>query len=379
MLSFAPVILAAVIATTLTQAVFGDTPVFSIPDTQLGSLLELPIILATGILLGCLAALFIHLLQRSTTLSTDWPVWIRCTLGGLLVGMIAVVVPEVMGIGYDTVNHALTGQLGLALLLTIVVAKLLATSIGLGLGLPGGLIGPTLVIGATAGGAVGIAADTWLPGDVANPAFYALIGMVTVMGATLQAPLAALTAMLEMTGNPHIIMPGMLALVAAVLVSRDVFGKESVFLVMMKTRGLDYHDNPVTQALRRVGVASVMDRSLETLPATAERELIITTLEQEPHWILLTVENNPVTLMPAVDLARHMQTDNTSDTLDLTDIPAQRQEIAPINFQATLQEALDALNSSEAEALYVTRQTAPGINRIYGILTRSDIDKNYAL
>ncbi len=312
MLSFAPVILAAVIATTLTQLVFGDSPVFSIPGTQLGSLLELPIILATGILLGCLAALFIHLLQRSTSYSIAWPIWLRCSLGGLLVGLIGLVVPEVMGIGYDTVNQALIGQLGLTALLTITFAKILATALGLGLGLPGGLIGPTLVIGAVAGGAVGIAADTWLPGDIASPAFYALIGMGTVMGATLQAPLAALTAMLELTANPHIIMPGMLALIAAVLVSREIFGKESVFIVQMKTRGLDYRDNPVMQMLRRVGVASVMERSLELLPRIAEPEQITQALAKEPSWILLTSNNEPVSLMPAADLARHMQTNEST-------------------------------------------------------------------
>ncbi|MGB5260262.1 MAG: chloride channel protein [Gammaproteobacteria bacterium] len=379
LLSFAPVILAAVIATTMTHAVFGGEPVFSIPEAQLGSLLELPIILATGLLLGCLAALFIHLLQRSATLSAPWPVWLRCTLGGTAVGIIAVAVPEVMGIGYDTVNQALVGELGLVALLTIAFAKILATALGIGLGLPGGLIGPTLVIGAVAGGAVGIAADTWLPGDIATPAFYALIGMGTVMGATLQAPLAALTAMLELTANPHIIMPGMLALIGAVLVSREVFGKESVFIVLMKTRGLDYHDNPVRQMLQRIGVAAVMERSLETLPVVAEQARIRQALEQEPRWLLLTSDNVPVALMPAADLARYMQYEEITDPVDLREIPATRQDVTDIEFQATLQEAVDRLDNSHAEALYVTRRTIPGIDRIYGIVTRSDIERHYTL
>ncbi|MDX1696751.1 MAG: chloride channel protein [Thiohalobacterales bacterium] len=378
-LSFAPVILAAVIATTLTQAVFGGAPVFSVPGTQLGSLFELPIILATGLLLGCLAALFIHLLQHSTQRTLAWPIWLRCTLGGTLVGLIAMAVPEVMGIGYDTVNHALIGQLGLAALLTITFAKILATALGIGLGLPGGLIGPTLVIGAAAGGAVGIAADTWLPGDIAAPAFYAMIGMGTVMGATLHAPLAALTAMLELTANPHIILPGMLALIGAVLVSREIFKKESVFLVLMKTRGLDYQDNPVWQMLQRVGVASVMDRRLETLPIVADRQNIARALEKEPNWILLTGESGPVSVMPAADLARNIKTVEHDDPLDLKEIPATRQDVVAIDFQATLQEALDSLERNDAEALYVTRRTIPGLSRIYGIVTRSDIDRHYTI
>ena len=225
--------------------------------------------------------------------------------------------------------------------------------------------------------AVGLAADTWLPGDIASPAFYALIGMGTVMGATLQAPLAALTAMLELTANPHIIMPGMLALIGAVLVSREVFGKESVFIVMMKARGLDYRDNPVRSMLQRVGVASVMERALETLPVLSDHESIRHALAQEPRWLLLTANQSPVALMPAADLARYMQGEDIADPVDLHEIPAARQDVASIDFEATLQEAAERLESSAAEALYVTRRTVPGITRIYGIVMRSDIDRYY--
>ena len=378
--SFAPVILAAVFATTLTQAVFGDAPVFSIPGMQLGSLMELPYILLTGLVLGCLSALFIHLLQQSSTrLVPGWPVWMRCTLAGCLVGVIAIVVPEVMGIGYDTVNAALLGQIGLATLVSVALAKILATAIGLGLGLPGGLIGPTLVMGATAGGAMGLLADNWLPGNLSTPAFFALIGAGTFMGATLQAPLAALTAMLELTANPHIILPGMLGLITASLVSRELFGKESVYLVLLGAHELDYRDSPVAQTLRRIGVASVMERRLETMPRRVSRERVVEVLSGEPRWILIREENQPLYAMPAADLARHLQGDTDSTEIDLMEIPAVRLEIKPVDFQATLHEALDILKSREAEALYVTRITVPGISRIYGILTREDIDRSYRI
>ena len=379
LVSFAPVILSAVIATTLTQAVFGNDTVFSIPPTQLGSLLELPYVTLMGIALGSLAALFIHLLQQSTRRTSGWPVWIRCTLGGSAVGGIALLVPEVMGIGYDTVNQALLGQLGLSVLLAITAAKLLATALGLGLGLPGGLIGPTLVIGAVAGGAMGIMADTWLPGDIASPAFYAMIGMGTMMGATLQAPLAALTAMLELTANPHIILPGMLALIAGGLVSREIFGKASVYLVLLRAQGQDYNDTPLTQTLRRIGVASVMNRQFESLPQACSRAQGKTALENEPHWIVILQDNLPVSLMPAADLARHLQEPGSAEDapLSLLDIPATRLEFAEVDFQSTLQEALDKLNTTGKEALYVTRHAAHGIRRVHGILTREMIDRSY--
>jgi len=377
--SFAPVILSAVTATTLTRVVYGSMPAFEIPTLHLGSLLELPYVILMGIVLGTLAALFIHLLKRSTLLLTNWPVWLRFTLGGLAVGLLALVAPQIMGIGYDTVNQALLGQLGLVLLVTITLLKLVATAFGLGMGLPGGLIGPTLVIGAVAGGAMGTVAETWLPGEFSSPAFYALIGMGTMMGATLQAPLAALTAMLELTANPNIILPGMLALITAGIVSRELFGKESVYLELMRARGLDYRDSPLTQALRRIGVASVMDRNIETLPQNVGRERAMEALAKEPRWIVISEGNNPVSLMPAADLARHLQEATEAGTIDLYDIPAQRREISAIDFQATLQEANETLNRSGTEALYVIRRTIPGIDRIYGVLTRSELERSYRL
>jgi CBS domain-containing protein len=369
--------MSAVTATTLSRLVYGSEQVFSIPPMQLESLLELPYVMLMGIVLGCIAALFIHLLQRSTTLSKRWPIWIRCTLGGGIVGIIGMVVPEVMGIGYDTVNQALLGQLALSGLLLVTAAKIIASALGLGLGLPGGLIGPTLVIGALAGGATGIMADTWLPGDIAAPAFYALIGMCTMMGATLQAPLAALTALLELTANPHIILPGMLALITAVLVCREAFGKESVYLILMKARGLDYRDTPITQALRRIGVASVMERRYESLAETVDHQQALDALANEPRWILITRERQPQAIMPAADLAREVREHPQETVYALTEIPAERRDITAIDFQSTLQEALQILNANNTEALYVTRSTIPGISRIYGILTREDIYHSY--
>ena len=376
-ISFAPVILSAVTATTLTRLVFGSERVFSIPAMQLGSLLELPYVIIMGVTLGCIAALFIHLLQRSTTLSKGWPIWVRCTLGGGIVGLIGMVVPEVMGIGYDTVNQALLGQLALSVLLVITAAKVIASALCLGLGLPGGLIGPTIVIGALAGGATGIIADTWLPGDIASPAFYALIGMCTMMGATLQAPLAALTAMLELTANPNIILPAMLALIAGVLVSREIFGKDSVYVILMKARGLDYRDSPLTQALRRIGVASVMERRYESLPEVVDRARMLEALASEPRWILITRDQQPLAIMPAADLARQVQEHPEQEQCSLTEIPAERIDISAIDFQATMQEAVSILDNNNAEALYVTRNTIPGISRVYGVLTREDIDRSY--
>jgi len=230
---FAPVILAAVSATALTRAVYGADPAFHVPDLAMRSLWELPYIAALGALIGVLASGFTASLTFFARLGTRLPFWLAALLGGAAVALIALAVPEVMGIGYDTVNAALLGELGLGALALIALAKVLATTAGVGLGLPGGLIGPLLVSGAAAGGALGVLGAWVAPQYASASGFYALIGMGAMMGGSLHAPLAALTAMLELSGNPNIIWPGMLAVIAAFGVSREVFGQRPLFSALL--------------------------------------------------------------------------------------------------------------------------------------------------
>jgi CIC family chloride channel protein len=376
---FTPVILAAVTATTLSRVVHGSAPAFAVPAVTLGSLMELPYVIGMGVVIGTLAALLVRSLTFFSVALPRWPIWIKTTLTGLVVGLCALVIPEIMGVGYDTVELALLGELSLWTLLGLVAFKLFATSLSLGFGVPGGIIGPTLIIGAGAGGAMGYVAEQWFPGAVSSHAFYAVMGMGAMMGATLQAPLAALTAMLELTANPHIILPGMLAVIASALISKQIFRTDSVYLALIRARGLDYQNDPVAQSLRSVGVTGAMERDFVAVPRHMTREHMEGILRQQPRWLLIEEDRRPIALMPAADLIRHLQEDGEPEQaeIDLLDIPAHRRQVAGVHYQATLQEALDTLRSESAEALYVKRPIAPGIDKVYGVLTLQDIESNY--
>lgn len=373
---FIPVILAAVTATALAHLVFGNEIAFSVPALQLGSLAEMPYVVITGLFIGCLAALFIHSLQFFSQRITDRPLWQRTTIGGAAVGVCAVAVPQVMSLGYDTVEAAMLGQIGIWLLITIMAVKILATTVGLGLGLPGGLIGPTLVVGSTAGAAIGLMAAVMTPGVVSNPALYAMIGMGAMMGATLQAPLAALTALLELTANPNIILPGMLAIVAANLMSSQVFGKDSVFIHLMRARGLDYQDSPAAQSLRRISVSNAMDQSVITASPLLPRKYAIALLENSPHWVVVLGIGRDYHVLPAVDLARQL-TSRDYEQIDLLQMPGHRKTAVPIDLRATLQEGLEKLKEWQAEALVVVESLEGERNQVLGVVTREDIEEHY--
>ncbi len=381
--SFTPVILAAVSANAIAIGVLGSEPAFQIPALQLGSFYELPLLLLLGVAAGAVSATFIQLLQLLTQRVSKLPFWWRTTLAGVFVGLFGALVPEVMGIGYDTVNSALLGQIGFGLLLILVIAKLLATVASVGMGVPGGMIGPVLFIGAMLGSLLGLLARFVFPGADIDVGFYALLGMGAMMGASLQAPLAALTAMMELTYSPQIIMPGMLVIVVAGLTASELFHKESIFVTMLKANGMDYDAHPVLQALRRIGVASVMHKGFNRSKRLVSRAQAVALLSGEPEWLLIHEQQDPLALMPAVDLARHLQDPERgeqeagADEIDLLKIPAHRSEVAPVPLQATLQEAMEVLDQGVAEALYVERMTAPGIRRIYGVLTRESVESAY--
>lgn len=377
--AFAPVLLATVSATVLSQAVFGPDLAFNVPRISLGSLAELPYVLAMGVIIGLFAALFIRLLRAFAHWGGHFPLWSRPVVAGLVIGLIGAGVPEVMGIGYDTVNRLILGEPVLTLLAAIIFFKLIASTAAVGMGVPGGLIGPALVIGAAIGAAFSLGVHAWGVTATEDSAFYVLLGMGAMMAATLQAPLAGLVAILELTGNPHIIFPGMLAVIAATLTSGVAHGHESMYLALLKGMGRDYRNDPIAQSLRRVGVGAVMNRSFVQMPRLGTRASIEEALKETPSWILLRQKEAEELLFRAVDVAHALQSEGLADEVDLLALPAERYVVKALDFQATVQEARELLQQSGAGAIYITRTTVPGIARVYGILTEAEIENSYRL
>ncbi len=381
LVSFLPIMLAAVSGNAISILFLGAAPAFVVPALEMGSLQEMPAVMVLGLLTGTVAACFIHLSQAFSRYGKGHPFWCQTTAAGLVVGICALFVPEVMGIGYDTVNSALIGEYGLTALLLILCFKVLATSACGGLGVPAGMVGPSLFMGAIIGGIVGHLMELWFPEVSSSTTFYVLLGMGAMMGASLQAPLAGLTAMLELTHNPAVVMPGMLAIVVANLTASELFGKESIFITLLRSTGFDYRTSPVLQALRRIGVGSVLKKNFRCHDRMIRRTSAERLLREEPEWLIVEEDERPVALMHAVDLARHIQNAQAEeggiDEIDLMAIPAWREQIAPISIQANLQQALEQLKEHAVESLYVESASTTGRYRIYGILTREQIESAY--
>ncbi|WP_062375240.1 chloride channel protein [Halomonas sp. KX33721] len=385
LMSFMPVILASTMGALVAQVMYGNAPAFRIPEVALGSLMNLPWIIIIGLVIGLMAGIFIHI-SRSQRLQ-QLPLWIRLGVVGVATGVLAWWFPEIQGIGYDSVAAALNNQLAINVLLALMVAKLLITAITVAGGVPIGIIGPVLVAGA-ATGALGGMLGGWLwPEKAADPGIYAMLGMAAMMGAVLQAPLAALMALLELTHTPTIMLPGMLVVVVACLTSRQLTGCEGFFISSVRY-GLHPLQQPLMQALSRVSVPAVMERQLVRTERMITLNQARRLLEANPMWLVIerSSEDKPVLGLKAAELARWLlehdealdgEVPPEDELIDLLEIPGQRLEMAPIGLQATLSEAFLKLQDSALGALYVVHGYRPKQQRISGIITRGAIERYY--
>lgn len=376
--SFIPVILAAITSTLLSQAVLGNGTAFVVPgDMQIHSLIEYPILLFEGLLVGCVASAFLVAMKLFSRLPIGAP-WASITIAGVATGLLCIAVPEVMGVGYDTIELTLEGAFGIGTLVAILAAKALASALTYALRMPVGIIGPTLVIGACTGGVLGTAVHMLLPDFASDRAVYVMLGMGAMMGAVLQAPLAALIAVVELTGTPNITLPAMLAIVVATIATSALFRQRSVFLTALEARGFTYPADPVAQHMQRNGVSGVMERDLVRLSARVAPQQAAEVLRRQPQWIVVEESAGPSYVLGLPHLRDYLealdpsQQDPEAAVLDLKSVPGGHRSVASIDLRSTMYEAWEILEDAQIDVLCVRRMTHPAGPTI-GVLTREKV------
>jgi len=373
LIGFLPVMVAALVGDVVSRALVGEAIVFNAPDLSINELTQLPVVALLGLLCGLLATSF-HLIQMQTFRLRHWKFPTRFLLAGVLTGLVALQWPEVMGGGYDTIEALFHHPAPVLFLCGLLLAKCLLTPVVVGLGIPAGLIGPTLFIGAVAGALLG-ALGSQLTG-ISHTGLYAMLGMGAMMAALLNAPLAALLAMLELTQNTGIILPGMLAIVVASLTTRYGFKLPSIFYASLLKQGLDLRQAPLAQILSRAAVGSLMRRDLCQAPAEISLTTARTLLETAPYRILVDSDQRHF-LLPPADLRHYIDSlpDGTPETqsLDLLAIPAQRLDTRHLIYRATLKEALDQMQETELDTLVVVSNREEPM----GLISRQQIEEYY--
>lgn len=282
--AFAPIVIASAAGTVINRLEFGNVTEFAIEsDSMLRFYVELPAFLILGLLCGLVAVMFMRgtfwaedmgtALQQRTGL----PRWLRPAVAGLILGSIAVYFPHIIGVGYETMSAALTGQMLLWQAIVFAILKAIAAAVTVAGRMGGGVFSPSLMIGAITGLAFGLIATSIFPESSGSATLYALAGMGAVAAAVLGAPISTTLIVFELTGDWQTGLAVMVAVSMSTALSSKMVHR-SFFLTQLERRNIHLAAGPQAYLLAMFRVGRVM-RPM-THENAASEEVLLTLIEQ---------------------------------------------------------------------------------------------------
>ena len=289
--ALAPIVIASVTGTIVSRAWYGDFPAFRVITEDAVSFLQFPAFALLGVASAVAAILLMRLTALVDRKSRELPVprLLHPAGAGLVVGVVALWYPEILGVGYESMDAALQENYGFVLLVTLAVLKILMTALCLGAGFGGGVFSPSLFIGAMLGGAFGIVASQPFPELSSGHGAYTMIGMGAVAGAVLGAPISTILIVFELTADYRLAMGVMVAVVIASLTTRIWHGP-SCFADQLERRGLDLRGGHDMLALRSLKVHDLMRQDHVTVGPDADLDTVRDRLRQAPLNELFVVD-----------------------------------------------------------------------------------------
>jgi chloride channel protein, CIC family len=350
---FIPVMIAAIVGSLTTSSIFGPTHEFGYFTAITLTTDHYLALTLLGIVLGIIAYAFNRYLILVIKHSARFHIVPRILTAAFITGALGYAVPYAMGTDLSAINFSLQNNLELQLLLGLLVAKIVMTIMALGLGIPGGIIGPILGIGAIAGTCGSVIAMYFMASDISASDF-ALMGMAGFMAATLNAPLAALLCVVELSNQIEIIVPAMIVITSACISSGQFFGNRSIFILQLEIQGLAYRRPPIEKSLQRIGVIGVMDENIQLISQT-DQEALAAALAN-----------------PAADvniIAKMIKPDEPTQfifyqqsKIHIDDEPTlEKHTLIPLDSQSTLAEAYLLLQKDRAGGVYIYQDTPDDI------------------
>ncbi len=370
--AFAPVVVASVTGTIIARAHLGDFPAFIVPDFAIVSLLEIPAFALLGLAAAAVAGVFMWSVMavEDGIARTPLPHWARPALGGLAVGVIALLFPQVLGVGYEATDLALKAAIPFGLLLALGVAKLAATAISLGSGFAGGVFSPSLFIGAMTGGAFGIVAANAFPEYASSQGAYTIVGMGAVTAAVLGAPISTILIIFELTGDYGLTIAVMVAIAVSSVVTQQVPGK-SFFHWQLERRGIDIRRDRAADLLRTIVVREVMNQTVQRVPRDMQLDGIRDLLRLDPHGAFFVVDDDgrlcgALTFDDLGDVAFDTGVGALINAADIA-----RSEVPAVHADDGLERALDLMAEGGTEHLPVI--DGDDSRRVIGVIHHKDI------
>jgi CIC family chloride channel protein len=366
--SFATIVVSSVLAAVVSRAYLGNRPSFDASAFTLVSGRELALYAVLGIIAAFWAWGFVKVLYlfEDGADRIGAPAALKGAVGFAGVGAIGVFAPQVLGVGYASMQHVLDSHVDAPHALLLAVLKPLATSLTLGAGGSGGVFAPSLYTGAMLGDAFGRIVHAAFPTWTATAAAYGLVAMAAVFAAAAEAPITAIVIVFEMSDDYTIILPLMIATVIATILGRRLIGS-TVYELKLQRRGIDW------QRVRRPGaLARILVSSIERAPAIVAhpdepaRELIERLSDTSDTAVVVVDGAGDVCgIVSLSDLAQQAARDPLAAVGSFAEPVG-----ATLNASETLERAADLLADVAIPLLPVV---ADGTAQLVAIVTRRDV------
>lgn len=239
--AFAPVTVASATGYIVANVIFDRPALFLVSFDRVEHSYEFVFFALEGVLCAGLAWVFMRLLTLSTRSARRMagPTWSKPAVAGLLLGLVALWLPEVLGIGQETLRFAtIEGAFGMGELALIIVAKLVVTGLCVGFGFVGGVFSPALLIGVLFGAFYGMVLPHLVPVPHSGVVVYAICGMMALASSVIGAPLTTILIVFELTRSYDLTIAAMVSVVFANLISYRAIGR-SLFDLQLRARGFD--------------------------------------------------------------------------------------------------------------------------------------------
>lgn len=375
--NFSVVVLASVVATTTAVFLRGDDPTVGIQPHELeNALVEIPLYAILGGLAGALSVGFMRSLYWTEDRFAGAPIHplVLPAVGGILVGVLGLVDRDVLGLGDETLGSALSGDGAIRALLLVMVLKVVATSLTIGSGGSGGVFGPSLFIGAVMGAAFGGIVNEVLPNQTASSGAYATVGMAALTAGTARSPITAVLIIFELTRDYEIILPVMVAVVTATLVSQ-LLSSDTIYTFRLSRRGVVIEEEQLPDnVMQSLSVSDAMSPvGLRVDPTAAVTEVAMELAgDRETIALVVDEEGELVGVITDTDVTRVLSEGDE----ELTARDVCTMDVQTIFPDQTLHEALGVFAGRSMHAMPVTLREQPEIP--CGVLRRSDITNAYA-
>ena len=350
--SFGAVVLASVTADIIGRAAFGGQPFLTLPAFHIASNWEYGLYAVLGILGGLVGIAFIRVLYGTEDLvDRIWrgPEWLRPAVGGVLLGLLLLALPQLYGVGYPVIDHAVQGSIVLWLLAALLAGKMIATSLTIGIGGSGGVFAPSLFMGAMLGTGFGLVANALFHSAVAPAGAYGLVGMGAVFAGAARAPITAVIIMFELTGDYTIILPLMIAIVIAAALS-NLLSKDTIYTLKLRRRGIELFRGRSANLMQILLVRDAMQPLPEPIAARSPLNEIIDRFARRDISALPVID--PRGTYRGIVTARQVEAAMRDNALDVT--AADLAEMpAALGLGTDLEHALQQLIQQERSALPV--------------------------